>query len=538
MRPASWFARFPWLGLLPLVASCVGRIGDADQRPGGDSIPGDSLAVAPSKISRLTRIEYERTVTAIFGAELLTGVRFDNLPSDSKAGPFESNAPLDVDEDGVDGYRNVAEAIGERAGADAEALLGCEESSACVEGFVQDLGDKLYRRPLDAEAQAAYLKLFEAIRNSGTLSDALRVTVTAMLQSPQFLYRLELGTETSEPDVRRLTGYELAARLSFFLWKTAPDAELIAAAGAGDLDEPEGIEREARRLLTDPRADYTIGRFHLAWLGVAELEEHALDTEAFPDFEALKADMLAETEQFVVDVFHHDAKLETLLSAPYTFASPALAAFYGSAEPDADGKLALDTDQRLGVLTHASFLTAHAKSPKTAAIHRGKAIREQLFCQGLPAPPPVDTIIEPDPSLTTREQIEQKTAPETCAACHTLINPLGFLFENYDAIGRWRTEDNGLPVDASGGISETDVDGDLVGAVELAQALASSETVTSCVSRQWLRFALGRDDGKLDTESIELASERAHQQSGDLRELIVGLTISDAFRHRRVPKLD
>ena len=136
------------------------------------------------------------------------------------------------------------------------------------------------------------------------------------------------------------------------------------------------------------------------------------------------------------------------------------------------------------------------------------------------------------------QQIEQKTAPETCAACHQLINPLGFLFENYDAIGRYRTTDNGLPVDASGAISKTDVDGDLVGAVALAEALASSQTVTSCVSRQWLRFALGRDDGALDSESIELASERAHAHSGDLRELIVGLTVSDAFRHRRVPKAE
>ena len=154
----------------------------------------------------------------------------------------------------------------------------------------------------------------------------------------------------------------------------------------------------------------------------------------------------------------------------------------------------------------------------------------------LPAPPPVDMVINPDPNATSRQQIEQKTAPETCAACHTLINPLGFLFENYDAIGRYRTTDNGLPVDASGAISKTDVDGELVGAVALAEALASSETVTSCVSRQWLRFALGRDDGALDSESIALASERAYAQGGDLRELIVGLTVSDAFRHRRVPK--
>jgi hypothetical protein len=171
-------------------------------------------------------------------------------------------------------------------------------------------------------------------------------------------------------------------------------------------------------------------------------------------------------------------------------------------------------------------------------VHRGKAVRERLLCQTLPPPPPVDTIIAPDPTLSSREQLEQKTSPAACATCHTLMNPVGFTFEHYDIVGAFRTVDGVHPIDATGTLTQTDVDGDVDGAIELATQLARSDDVHQCMARQWFRYALGRSETNDDEPSISASYERYRAADDDLRELIIAITTTDSFRHRGVPTVE
>lgn len=506
----------------------------ADGGSTGDSGDAADVAVSPSGLARLTRAEYERTITAIFGDAFASEIDFEKLPSDGKIGRFVSNAGLDVSVDAADAYRVVAEDIGEAAGAHAAELLGCEESPACVSGFVATYGRRIYRRPLSEAELGVFTQFWDGTRETATQADAMRMVVTAMLQTPDFLYLLEKGAEGDDDDVRRLTGFEVGARLSFFLWGQGPDDELLDAAVAGDLDTPEGLRAHVERLLADPRADETIVRFHESWLGIEALETELVDAERFPQFEALRDDMADETRRFVLHVFREDdAQLATLLGADYSFASPELAAFYGDGvtEQGQDGEISLDGSQRRGLLTHASYLTTHARTPERAPIYRGKSLLTDVLCRELVPPQGVSTTIDFDSSSSARQQIEDATAGPTCAGCHKMINPLGFLFENYDGVGQWRTMDGEWPVESAAEVVGTDFDGTYANATEMIDALATSPAAASCVSRQWLRFALSRPDGLEDEGSIDAASQQA---GGDMLQLIGALAGTDAFRHRRL----
>lgn len=544
MRRALPLFLVPWLGCYTGFSGdpSVGAADDDSGADGGGSGDGgdDGVAadvdVSPSGVARLTRIEYERTVTMIFGEEIAADVNFDNLPADGKIGRFTSNAGLDVNIDSLDAYRIVAEDVGDAAGARAAELLGCDESPECVDAFVREYGRAIYRRDLEDAEVDVLVQFWSATRQEGELADAMRLLVTAFLQTPDFLYRLEKGEPGDDGPVRRLTGEEIASRLSFFLWKTGPDAELLDAAAAGELDTPEGVLAQAERLLADPRADDTLVEFHVSWLGIDALETQLVDLDRFPEYATLQEDMLEETRRFVLHVLREDdARLATLLSADYSFASPELAAFYGDGVTSVgdDGRIALDGSQRRGLLTQASFLTSHARSPERAAIYRGRSLLVDMFCQQLVPPNNVDTAIEFDTSRPAREQIEDATSGPACAGCHQVINPLGFLFENYDGIGRWRTTDGEYPIDAAAEVIGTDVDDAYSNATELMLRLAESPQVASCVARQWMRFALSRPEGPEDAASIDAASEAAE---GDLRAMIGAITQTDAFRHRRLPE--
>lgn len=536
----------PALGCYTGVSSTGGDAADDGTGSGGtsagtagtgaDTDGAGEASVAPSGLGRLTRVEYERSVTAIFGEALVAGVTFDNLPADGKIGRFETNADLNVNIDIVDAYRLVAEDIGAAAGAQAAALLGCDESPECVRAFLVEYGRLVYRRPLtDAELEV-FVGFWDASREGGTVQDAMRLVVTAFLQTPDFLYRLERGADGDDGPVRRLTGYEVASRLSFFLWKSGPDAELLDAAEAGLLDDADGVRAQAERLLADPRAEFTILRFHRSWLGIDALDTQLVDATEFPEFEALRDDMAEETERFILHFFREDdAQVGTLFTADYSFASPELAAYYGDGVVDAgpDGSITLDPAQRRGILTHGSYLTAHARTPQRAPIYRGKSLLADVLCMQLVPPPNVNTTIDFDSTASARDQIESATSMGACAGCHQLINPLGFLFENYDGAGHWRTMDGEFPVEAAADVLGTDIDGHYADAPALMSKLAESQQVADCVARQWLRFALSRPEADLDEPSIAAA---AGQAGGDMRELVPAITQTDAFRHRRLPE--
>jgi hypothetical protein len=310
------------------------------------------------------------------------------------------------------------------------------------------------------------------------------------------------------------------------LWSSAPDDTLLDAAASGELDRAEGIERQARRLLGDARARHGIEAFHGQWLGIGRLEQASRDPKLFPEWNAELRDArqteLARFSDYAIR--ERKANLRTLLSATYSFPD-------GAAQP-----VQLPTDRTFGLLTQPAFLAAHAHSDQTSPILRGRALRERLFCQPLPDPPPNVAAVAPElaPGLTTRERYAMhRTASSACFGCHRLIDDLGFALEHYDAIGRYRADENGKPIDASGQLSETDVDGSLDGAGSLAQRMGDSAQVRNCYAQQWFRFALGRSQQAADRCALSAVQKRFTADSA-IAELLVSIAQSDAFvQYRR-----
>jgi hypothetical protein len=293
-------------------------------------------------------------------------------------------------------------------------------------------------------------------------------------------------------EVVPLDNWEMAARLSYFLWRSMPDAELFRAAAAGELTEPANVAAQARQMLGDPRVADTVWSFHEQWLGVKHAAQVEKDSTAFADFTPQIASLMYDETRAFVDyvIWQSDARLPTLLSSNTTFRNAALSAFYGDSNVLGSALEPVSLTERPGILAQGSFLATHAKPTETHPIERGLFVREKLFCQTPPPPPDdVNTDLPPlQPGLTTRERLEQHRADPACAGCHTLFDPIGLGLENYDATGRWRDTDNGDTIDASGTLSGTDVDGDFVGPVELANRLTQSAQVSDCVMRQWFRF--------------------------------------------------
>lgn len=377
-----------------------------------------------------------------------------------------------------------------------------------------------------------YESYFATRRADIDFDAAALLTMTAMLESPHFLYRLELsGGELGDGSVA-LTPHELASRLSYLLWRSMPDDALFAHADDGSLLAPATLEAEARRMLDDPRAADTIVDFHRQWLAldrVAVVDEPRLPS-LYPEWDEGMRDAIArESEDLVrISIVEGDGTLASLFVSPAARVDARLAALYGVPAPE-PGTFADVTlpPERAGILTRAAFLSSRAHSEQGSPPLRGAFVMSRVLCEPSLAPPPDADITPPVPmpgeTLTNRMLFERRTASATCRGCHDRIDGFGFGFEHFDAMGRYRTEDHGLPVDASGALTGTDVDGAYVGAVELSQRLGASRTVRACATRQWTRFALGRSAEQGDT-CLEGRLERAFESSGgDVRELLVTL---------------
>jgi hypothetical protein len=332
-----------------------------------------------------------------------------------------------------------------------------------------------------------------------------------------------------------------------------PDDALLAAAESGELDEAESLSAHAKRLLDDPRAEHAVQRFMSEWLqldgGVLHnaLEEVEKDPTLYPEFNpSLRADMRTETEAFVKRAFFEEnGSLEDLLSANYAYVNGPLAALYGVEGPvDADTWewVQLDPAQRGGILTRSAFLTVLSTKNVTSPIRRGVWVIEEMLCSELGTPPPnandvsVDGGIVDGEARTVRQDVTARTMTGECANCHGIINPVGFAFENYSAIGRWQTEEvtSGLPIDSSGAIATTgDVDGPVNGAVELSSKLASSAKVRTCFAERWYKQAIGEELGDLDTCSLD-DIEASFVEGGSMHDLVLSIIASDAFRYINV----
>ncbi|WP_428268473.1 DUF1592 domain-containing protein [Haliangium sp.] len=502
---------------------------------------------------RLTQVEYNNTVFQLLGD---TTYPANSFVPDEEAGGFTNQASaLVVSPLLAEQYLESAETL---AATHSESLLADDlpacvgasvDPSACnaaAEAFIRDFGKRTFRRPLAEDEVTMHKDLFMqgAALGEGSYDPrtGLELVLQAMLQSPHFLYRIEFGeSDPVEGDVVQLTSYEMASRLSFLFWGTMPDAGLFEAAEADELREPEQIEAQARRLLAAPRARDAIKNFHRQWLGLddfAAIAAAGRDVDLYPDYDdRLLALWQEETESFIeYAIFEQDADVATLFTAPYSMMNAELAAFYGiqgGPQGAAFERVDLDPNLYAGFLTQAGLLALYSKTEATSPVQRGKFVRERLLCQA--APPPPDVVPEPpmvDTSKTTREQYVEHRENPACAMCHLWMDTIGFGFENFDAIGRYRAEQNGLPIDASGEILYSDdADGAFNGVVELAERLGNSNQVRRCVSTQWFRYAYGRAETDADTCSMDVINQYFEESAWDVKELLVGLTQTDAFRY-------
>jgi hypothetical protein len=495
--------------------------------PVDDGLPGRSL------VRRLSNEEYAATVQTLFGHDTDYTA---NFPEDTIVNGFTNNTDVqDVGPALAEQYVVSAEAISARAVEDVDALLGCPlaEGETCVSSFVDGFGKRTWRRPLTDTERSELLALFQSETDP---TDGVRLILQALLTSPHFLYRLEFGVpgETSAA----LTSWEVASRLSYFLTGSMPDEALFAAAEADTLVTAEGVETEARRLLTLPAARDNVAAFFTGWLNLFAVDRLQRDTEDFPNWDSqLPPLFYDETRAFATHVvFDGAGDFGTLLTAQFTYGDPALAAYYGGTAGAVENGLAridLPPEQRAGLLTQASFLATHAKEIQTDPVKRGKFVRERMLCQGIPAPPP-DLVFEAPtiaPGSTTREWFRQHEEDPGCATCHVLIDPIGLAFEHYDAIGQWRDQELGSDIDASGDLTATDVTGPFDGVVEMSAKLAQSEMAAECFVRYWFRFAFGR--GEADEEAARIATIAASFANADqsVQELLVAITLSPDFRY-------
>jgi len=419
--------------------------------------------------------------------------------------------------------------------------LGCRSvEPACIEEFALLLATKAYRRPLEpGEAQRISTLYDIGLAQRNDFRDGLSLIIAGVLQSPHFLYRVEFGrpAEADEAAVP-LTSYEMASRLSFFLWNSMPDQALFDAAAEGALETPAQVEAQARRMVDDGRAVKSVTSFHRQWLRTKNLLDVSKNSRLYPGWDAgLAEDLLAAQDAFVEHIVWGGGSLADLYTAPYAFMNEKIADFYG-----VDGvtgpemvQVELDPEKHAGLLTMGATMALNAHSNQSAPIKRGVFVREQLLCQPLPQPPDnVDNSPpEIDPEATTRERFAAHTSNDACRACHELIDPIGFGFEKFDAVGRYRETENGAPIDVSGSIvSSEDLDGDFEGAVELAHNLAQSAQVQRCFVTQWFRFGHGRSEKDVDVCSLEDLSARFEAAEFDVRELLVAMTQTDAFLYR------
>jgi hypothetical protein len=470
-----------------------------------------------TRVARLTHDQYDATVQDLLGIGDSPAAQF--APDARNGFEFDTSVGFEVDFRLGPQYRAAAEALAERVISDNavyDRVVPCDAAAAdCAAQFVDDFGQRAFRRPLNSDEQARFLALFEEgptlIGSGDSFRDGAQLVVEAMLQSPQFLYRTELSDDVGDSGTIALNDWEIASRLSYLLHGSMPTEELFERAAAGELNSIEQVGDVLGGLLADERAMGQLASFHAQAWDFARFSRITPDRNAYPNApDDIVASVRMASDRFVRDVIDAGGGLRELLTAPYAYADDGLAPLYGEAGVSGLVRIEFDTGERKGFLMQVGFLASHAYAIDTDPIHRGLFVVRELLCRDIPDPPAgasVTPLPETDePIETTREEVELLTGQTGCVNCHQQINPPGFAFEGFDAVGQLRTVENGVPVDTSGTLSIDKAEVAFSGPVELVEALAESAEARSCYAAKWLEFAYGRPLGKGDDDAIaELA---------------------------------
>lgn len=559
--PLKWTR---WAVLAVLVQGCPGVIGsppgttkdgprrtDRTDVPPTPADPCEVRTVPTQPLRRLSATQYENHLADLFGPDspLLAGSTF---PPTVITEGFRNDADANtVNTTQSNAIEDNAERIAAAIIANPEPVLrslmpNCAlsappadlEIDGCVDDFIRDFGARAYRRPLTSSETTIARGVYDAVRAEQAAALAWASVVQFFVQSPALLYRVERGTPAVNGLVQ-LTSWEMASRLSFLFTNSGPDPILTQAAADDRLRTPEDIAVQARRLMDSPRFSEVMTDFHSDWLHLYEAAR-GKDLTVFPYYTPeLQASLQREPAEVIQSVLDGEGTLSSLLGTTELPVDPVLASYYGADAPDATAESwsVVPVPNRRGLLTLASVQAALAAEAQSNPIHRGNFFRTSVLCAPqLSLPPNVDTsgpLEATAGEATARQRLAPLTSSSDCAGCHRQINPIGLAFENFDGAGRWRETENGEPIDPSGTLT---LDGEEISystPSELAAHFAASPTVEACYATQWFRAAAGRSDTPDDACSLQTLETTFAESGGDIRELMVALTQTDAFRFRR-----
>ncbi len=536
------------LAVTALVGACVG---DIDDPPAATTISPTSVEVVTNRFPRLSHRQWELTVMDLFGLSEPTGLSASFAPDALGGKAFDNDqSVLSVSPSLWRDYQTAAETIAERVTSDPALLahilprLRSSDVTYRARRFIESFGLRVFRKPLTDADIASRLALFERGAKLHPELDpflaGVRVSISAFLQSPYFVYRVELGATPVTGAVGSLSDWEVASRLSYAIWNSMPDDELFRAAGAGELSTSAGLHAAIERMLDTPRAHAAVAHFFDQLYGGAQYESMTKDATLYPDFvPEVGGEMRTELGKFTESVYAEGGGLRELLTSTTSFVTPRLASIYGLSEtslaaPDADGfsRVTLDPSERSGLLTRSGFLAWKSTESDPKTIQRGVFITRRIVCQKLGDPPAAAQGATIGGQPTDRERVDALTGPGTCgAACHgTYMNPAGFAFEHYGAMGEFRSVDGGSPVDSSATFPLDEVPLSYGDAAELSRGLAESPQVHACFTGYLFEYLLGREP--VASDDVALSELAATSLSGaSARELFVTALESQAARN-------
>jgi len=483
----------------------------------------------------LSRIEYDNTVRDLLGDRTRAGV--NRLPEEviSPDIAFDNDVSTQqVSAELVAAVETLAQEAAARAVKDPEvrkALLPCAPTdpadAACFKSFVARFGRRAFRRPLTDAEVSRYLP-FQAFANEQKdFFAAVELVIAEMLQDPEFIYRIEGGTPSTErPGFYRLNPYEVASRLSYFVLGTTPDDGLLALAEASKLSTPAEIRDAMAKLLADSRARDRVQQFHAEWLGY----------ERSPLAESLASALRKETRALVERVvFERPSSYLDLFAAKETFVDATLAKHYGLAAPPSGWAwVPYGQAKRVGILSHGAALAATSMPGDTSPVDRGRFISTRLMCRAIP-PPPANVNVNEDAAPhkpCKKDKLVAHAQSAVCAGCHTHMDPIGFGLENYDREGKYRTTEPGLPACTITGEGTLPEVGPFVGVDGLTRALMTSGRIEDCAVRQLFRFAMGRTESSHDTGELAMVVSALRDERKPLRDLLMAIVSAPSFGYR------
>lgn len=528
--------------LAQATAACSGIIGDPTDLDSTEE-PGAATSALPGpRLRRLLGRQYTNSVRDLLGDGAAIAV---SPPPDTEVNGFDAigASQLSVNDDSVGKYEASALAAGAAAMGDIERINGyvdctpaAADDSACHSRFVSRFGRLAWRRALTDDELARYTGIGVAgARAYDDFYAGVSYTIAALLQSPNFIYQIELGlVDPQNVELRKLDGYELAARMSFFLLDTTPSAELLDKAESGALDTEEGVREAARELLELPAARDALRGYYDEVLRLRDLSSLPKDAGTYPAFNADLAAAMREETLLLIDeiVWDEGGDFRDFFDADHTFVNADLAAFYGVEAPAEGGfaPVSLPAEQkRGGFFGQASFLASFAHASGSSPTLRGRFVRERMLCQSIPAPPAgVITVLPSDEEAkTARQKLEIHQKTPSCATCHKLMDNVGLGLENYDGIGAYRTTENGETIDPVSDLDGVTFDG----AVSLGKALREHPDVPGCIVRNLYRHASGHVETKGEAQAMSELEEAFVASGYRLQDALVEIVASEPFRH-------